>query len=106
MDELLEVSKKQLMYQKITSGCLVILILLLLAGGGLMAGYMNRMTGAMEDAVQKIAEIDVESINETISGTQDMMESVQEFSDAVDDVTSKVQEFNSWFSGIFGGNGN
>lgn len=104
MDELIELNKKQLICQKIISVSLVVLVLLLLAGGGMLVGYMNRITGAIEEAVQKVQELDVEAINETISGTQEMMQSVQEFSGAVDDVTTKVKDLDTWFTGLFGGN--
>lgn len=100
MEELLEVTKKQLKFQKIISGCLAIMIVLMLAAGVMAVSYVNRMTVSMENALSKIEEIDVEGINDTISSTQDMMQSVEEFSGAVDDVTAKVQEFNNWMSGL------
>lgn len=100
MEELLEVTKKQLKFQKIISGCLAIMIVLMLAAGVMAVSYVNRMTVSMENAWSKIEEIDVEGINDTISSTQDMMQSVEEFSGAVDDVTAKVQEFNNWMSGL------
>lgn len=100
MEELLEVTKKQLKFQKIISGCLAIMIVLMLAAGVMAVSYINRMTVSMENALSKIEEIDVEGINDTISSTQDMMQSVEEFSGAVDDVTAKVQEFNNWMSGL------
>lgn len=100
MEELLEVTKKQLKFQKLISGCLAIMIVLMLAAGVMAVSYVNRMTVSMENALSKIEEIDVEGINDTISSTQDMMQSVEEFSGAVDDVTAKVQEFNNWMSGL------
>lgn len=100
MEELLEVTKKQLKFQKLISGCLAIMIVLMLAAGVMAVSYINRMTVSMENALSKIEEIDVEGINDTISSTQDMMQSVEEFSGAVDDVTAKVQEFNNWMSGL------
>lgn len=100
MEELLEVTKKQLKFQKIISGCLAIMIVLMLAAGVMAVSYVNRMTVSMENALSKIEEIDVEGINDTITSTQDMMQSVEEFSGAVDDVTAKVQEFNNWMSGL------
>lgn len=102
MEELLEVTKKQLRFQKIITGCLALIIVMLLAAGAMFASRMNQMTAAMNDAVEKLQEIDVEGINDAISGTQEMMESVDEFSQAVDGVTEKVQEFDTWMSGIFG----
>lgn len=102
MEELLEVTRKQLLFQKIISGCLVVIIVMLLAAGGMLVKQMNQMSAAMDEAVEKLQEIDVESINDAISGTQEMMESVDEFSAAVDSVTERVQEFDTWMSGIFG----
>lgn len=102
MEELLEVTKKQLLFQKIISGCLVIIVVMLLAAGGMLVNQMNRMSAAMNEAVEKLQEIDVDGINDAISSTQEMMESVDEFSSAVDSVTERVQEFDTWMSGIFG----
>lgn len=102
MEELLEVIKKQLRFQQIISALLAIIIVLMLAGGVMLAGKVSRMSAAMNDAVEKLQEIDVEGINEAIYGTQEMMESVDAFSAAVDDVTGRVKEFDAWVSGIFG----
>lgn len=102
MEELLEITKKQLRFQKIITGCLALIIVMLLAAGVMFTSRMNQMAAAMNDAVEKLQEIDVEGINDAISGTQEMMESVDQFSQAVDGVTEKVQEFDTWFSGIFG----
>lgn len=101
MEELIALTKKQLLFQKIISACLVFLVIIMLAAGGMAVNCINRMTTAMEDAVVKLEEIDIEGINETISGTQEMMESVDEFSSAVDSVTGKVQEFDDWVGSLF-----
>lgn len=104
MDELLELTKKQLRFQKIITGLLAFIIVMLLAAGVMLANQMNRMSVAMNEAVEKLEEIDVEAINDTISGTQEMLESVDEFSNAVDEMTTHVQEFDGWLSGLFGRN--
>lgn len=104
MDELLELTKKQLRFQKIITGLLAFIIVMLLAAGVMLVNQMNRMSVAMNEAVEKLEEIDVEAINDTISGTQEMLESVDEFSNAVDEMTTHVQEFDGWLSGLFGRN--
>lgn len=102
MEELLELTKKQLRFQKIIAGCLALIIVLLLMAGIMFASQMNRMSAAMNEAAEKIEEIDVDAINDTVSGTQEMLESIQEFSAAVDEMTAHVQEFDGWISGLFG----
>lgn len=104
MEELLELTKKQLRFQKIITGFLALIIAMLLAAGVLLAGQMNRMSVAMNEAVEKLEEIDIEAINDTISGTQEMMQSIEEFQGAVDEMTTHVQEFDGWISGLFGKN--
>lgn len=103
MEELLEVTKKQLFMQKIISGCLAVMVVTLLIGGGILVGHMNRMAAAMEEVAQKVDEIDVETINDTIEETKKLMESVDEFSGAVDDMTEKVNDLGGWLSGLLGG---
>ncbi len=104
MEELLELTKKQLRFQKIITGFLALIIVMLLAAGVMLVNQMNQMSVAMSEAVEKLEEIDVEAINDTISGTQEMLESVDEFSTAVDEMTTHVQEFDGWISGLFGRN--
>ena len=103
MEELLEVTKKQLFMQKVISGCLAVMIVVLLVGGGILVGHMNRMAAAMEEVAQKVDEIDVESINGTIEETKKLLESVDDFSGAVDDMTEKVNDLGGWLSGLLGG---
>lgn len=102
MEELLEVTRKQLRFQKIISALLAVIIIMLLAAGAMFARQVNQMTTAMNEAVEKLQDIDVEGINDAISSTQEMLESVDEFSAAVDQVTERVQDFDTWMSGIFG----
>lgn len=102
MEELLEVTRKQLRFQKIISALLAVIIVMLLAAGAMFAHQMNQMTTAMNEAVEKLQDVDVEGINDAISSTQEMLESVDEFSAAVDQVTERVQDFDTWMSGIFG----
>lgn len=103
MEELLEVTKKQLFMQKVISGCLAVMVIVLLVGGGILVGHMNRMAAAMEEVAQKVDEIDVESINGTIEETKKLLESVDDFSGAVDDMTEKVNDLGGWLSGLLGG---
>lgn len=102
MEELLEVTRKQLRFQKIISGLLAVIIVMLLVAGTMFVRQMNQMTTAMNEAVEKLQNIDVEGINDAISSTQEMLESVDEFSAAVDQVTERVKDFDTWMSGIFG----
>lgn len=102
MEELLELTKKQLRFQKIITGLLALIIVMLLAAGGVLVNQMNRMSVAMNEAVEKLEDIDIEAINDTISGTQEMMQSIEEFQEAVDEMTTHVQEFDGWLSGLFG----
>lgn len=102
MEELLEVTRKQLRFQKIISALLAVIIVMLLVAGTMFARQMNQMTTAMNEAVEKLQDIDVEGINDAISSTQEMLESVDEFSAAVDQVTERVKDFDTWMSGIFG----
>ena len=104
MEELLELTKKQLCFQKIITAFLAFIIVMLLAAGVMLVNQMNRMSVAMNKAVEKLEQIDIEAINDTISGTQEMMQSIEEFQGAVDDMTSHVQEFDGWLSGLFGRN--
>ncbi len=104
MEELLELTKKQLRFQKIITAFLAFIIVMLLAAGVMLVNQMNRMSVAMNEAVEKLEQIDIEAINDTISGTQEMMQSIEEFQGAVDDMTSHVQEFDGWLSGLFGRN--
>lgn len=102
MEELLEYTKKQLRLQKIITAFLAVIIVMLLAAGVVFFRQMNQMSVVMHEASEKLQEIDVEAINETISGTQEMMESIDEFSTAIDEMTGHVQEFDGWVSGLFG----
>ena len=102
MEELLEVNKKQLLFQKIIAGCLVAFVVIQLTVGVIFIGQVKQMTAALNDASEKLQEIDVDGINDAISSTGEMMDSVDEFSAAVDEVTERVKDFDSWMSGIFG----
>ena len=102
MDELLEIAKKKLFFQKLISALLAVIIVMLLAAGAMFANQIKQISGAVNDAVDKLQEIDVSGIEEAISGTQKMLESVDEFSSSVDKVTERVRDFDAWMSGIFG----
>ena len=60
------------------------------------------MTADVRAAAEKLSDIDVEAINETISGTQEVLGSADELSAAIDEVTASVQEFDEWLGGLFG----
>lgn len=102
MEELLELTKKQLRFQKIITGLLTLIIVMLLVAGGVFVNQINQMSVAMNETVEKLEDIDIEAINDTISGTQEMMQSIEEFQEAVDEMTTHVQEFDGWLSGLFG----
>lgn len=102
MEELIQLTKRQLKLQKIISACLAVMVVVLLAGGVVLVGNMQKMAQAMEDVAQKVQEIDVESINDTISETQKMLDSVDDFSSAVDAMTTKVEDFGSWLTALLG----
>lgn len=102
MEELLQETRKQLKLQKIITAFLAVLVALLIAMVVMIGSYAGQMTAAMDEAVEKIQEIDVEGVNDAITTTQELLNNVDELSDAVGDVTQRVQEFDSWISGIFG----
>ena len=79
MEELLEVTRKQLKMQKIISLSLAVMVAALLIGGGILAGHMNRMAGAIEQMSQKVESIDIDSLNGTIQEMENMLESVDAF---------------------------
>ena len=54
MDELLELTKMQLRFQKIITGLLALIIVMLLAAGVMLVNQMNRMSVVMNEAVQKL----------------------------------------------------
>lgn len=101
MEELLELTKKQLKFQKVISICLAVMVVLMLVGGISAMKYVGRMTAAVEDAMVTIQELDVESINDSIQNSQEILGSVEEFSTAVDEVTETMHQFNDWFSSLF-----
>ncbi len=102
MEELIELTKKQLRFQKIITALLAALLIGLLAAGVAFAGQVKQMTADVRAAAEKLSDIDVEAINETISGTQEVLGSADELSAAIDEVTASVQEFDEWLGGLFG----
>lgn len=102
MEELLQETRKQLKLQKMITAFLAVLVALLLAIVVMIGNYAGQMTAAMNDAVEKIQDIDVEGVNDAITTTQELLNNVDELSDAVGDVTQRVQEFDSWIAGFFG----
>lgn len=101
MEELLEITKKQLRFQKIITALLALIIVMFIGAGVMVANKVNQVTTAMTEALEQLQEIDVEGINDSISQTEEMLQSVDDFSAAVDDVTETVKEFDSWLSGMF-----
>lgn len=102
MEELLKINKKQLLVQRIIAGCLIFIVVMMLAAGVMFTSQMKQMSAALDEAMAIVEQIDVEAINDSITQTQEMMQSVNEFSAAVDGVTEKVQELDTWVSGFLG----
>lgn len=102
MEELLEVTRKQLKLQKIITICLAVMVVLLLAASVKLAGGMNELAAAVEVMEEKVEQLDLDGINDAIESTGKMLESVNEFSKALDGVTTKVKDMESWFTGILG----
>ncbi len=102
MEELIELNKKQLRMQKIIALLLALLLLALAAGGMAAAKEIREVSAELTAAVERFGQIDVEGINETLSGTQEMMQSMNEFTDAIDSVTERVRDLDDWLGGMFG----
>lgn len=101
MEELLQVAKKQLLFQKITAGLLVALLAVLLTGGSSFLNQMSQMTTAIENAAEKLQDIDIKSVNGTIEGAEKLLQSADALSEAVESVTERVEQFDTWLSGMF-----
>lgn len=97
MEELL---KKQVLFQKIMIGLLTVLVITLLSLVVILTNYVGKMTASMEQAVEKIEQIDTDAINETISTTQGLLNNVDDLSKAIEDVTGRVEEFDTWMNGL------
>ncbi len=102
MEELIELNRRRLRVQKLTALFLAVLLAVLLAGGMMARKELRQMSERVSSAMERLEQIDVERINETLSGTQEMMESVSEFTDAVDSVTQRVRDLDDWIDGMFG----
>lgn len=109
MEELLEVTKKQLKFQKIITACLAVIIVLLVIAGVGMTKRMNEMTAAVEEVVEKVQTIDIDGINDAISSTNQMLESTNKMLENVNanyqayqEMIEKLKNPNEWFSGILG----
>ena len=68
----------------------------------MLAGSLKQMSSVLDDTAAKIKEIDIDGINNTVSTTQNLLESVDELSGAIDEVTGRVREFDGLLSGFFG----
>ncbi len=102
MEELIELNRRRLRVQKLTALLLAVLLAVLLAGGMMARKELRQISERVSSAMERLEQIDVERINETLSGTQEMMESVSEFTDAVDSVTQRVRDLDDWIGGMFG----
>ncbi len=102
MEELIELNRRQLRVQKLTALLLAVLLAVLLLGGMTAAKELRQMSEYVNSAMERLEQIDVERMNETLSGTQEMMQSVSEFTDAVDSVTQRVRDLDDWIGGMFG----
>ncbi len=102
MEELTELAKKQLRFQKIITGLLAAVLVVVLAVGLMFISQVKQMSTAIKSSAERLQEIDVDAINQTVSGTQELLESVDQLSAAIDQVTVSVEEFDSWIDGLFG----
>lgn len=102
MEELTELAKKQLRFQKIITGLLAALLVVVLAVGIAFVSQVKQMSTAIKSSAESLQEIDVDAINQTVSGTQELLESVDQLSEAIDQVTVSVEEFHNWIDGLFG----
>lgn len=102
MEELLELTKKQLRIQKIISALLAIIIAMLLAAGILLADRINKMSVAMDEAVQKIEEIDTDAMNDMVYEMQELIESTDEYVSSMNDTIERMEIFDSWLDSAFG----
>ena len=102
MEELTELAKKQLRFQKSITGLLAALLVAVLAIGISFVGQVKQMSTAIKSSAERLQEIDVDAINQTVSGTQELLESVDQLSAAIDQVTVSVEEFHNWIDGLFG----
>ncbi len=102
MEDLLQETRKQLKIQKIITGLLAVLVAVMFAIMAMLAGSLQQMSSVLDETAAKIEEIDIDGINNTVSTTQNLLESVDELSDAIDGVTGRVKDFDGLMSGLFG----
>lgn len=102
MEELLELTKKQLRIQKIISALLAIIIVMLLAAGILLTDRINKMSVAMDEAVQKIEEIDTDAMNDMVYEMQELIESTDAYVSSMNDTIERMETFDSWLESAFG----
>lgn len=102
MEELLELTKKQLRIQKMISALLAVIIVMLLAAGILLVDRVNKMSAAMDEAVQKIEQIDTDAMNDMIYEMQELIESTDAYVSSMNDTIERMETFDSWLDSAFG----
>lgn len=102
MEELLELTKKQLRIQKIITALLTIIVVMLLAAGVILVNQVDKMSAALDKAVQKIEEIDTDAMNDMIYEMQELIESTDEYVSSMNDTIEWMETFNSWLDSAFG----
>lgn len=102
MEELLELTKKQLRIQKMISTLLAVIIVMLLAAGILLVDRVNKMSAAMDEAVQKIEQIDTDAMNDMIYEMQELIESTDAYVSSMNDTIERMETFDSWLDSAFG----
>ena len=66
MEELTELAKKQLRFQKSITGLLAALLVAVLAIGISFVGQVKQMSTAIKSSAERVQEIDVDAINQTV----------------------------------------
>lgn len=102
MEELLELTKKQLRIQKMISTLLAVIIVMLLAAGILLVDRINKISAAMDGAVQKIEQIDTDAMNDMIYEMQELIESTDAYVSSMNDTIERMETFDSWLESAFG----
>lgn len=102
MEELLELTKKQIRIQKIITALLAIILVMLLMAGVILVNQINKMSDAMDEAIQKIEEIDTDAMNDMIYETQELIESTDEYVSSMNEMIEQMEIFDSWLDSAFG----
>lgn len=102
MEELLELTKKQLRVQKVLTTLLACIVVLLLAAGAVLADRMNQMSVVLDEVVEKVETVDVNAMNDMIYQTQELIESTDTCVSSMNESLEKMRTFQSWLDGVFG----